>query len=256
MTTRWPANALAFHPTLPLLAIGTGAYDGGWAYEGELLLLDLSTGATVSLLEHPREVRRLTWQDPETLALVLAIPCDEDEKTFGTTALACTIRRDDWARATAGMLQMPYGEVPHADESPTDPAVAAAVVDQLCTQRGLAWTPRREVWAVQALADGRVLAALGRVALECWTPTSHDCAWRVPTDGTGCQVIVLPGGRTALALTQTAGSYHAGRWTYEPSVVVEIGLNDGAVRATRQAASRAIMVSRADGRWALRDTSA
>ncbi|GLY03095.1 hypothetical protein [Actinoplanes sp. NBRC 101535] len=106
-TTHWPVNALAFHPTLPLLVIGTGAYDGGWSYHGELLLLDLSTGATVSLLEHPREVRQITWQDPETLALVLAIPCDEDKKTFGTTSLACTIRRDDWARATPGMVEMP-----------------------------------------------------------------------------------------------------------------------------------------------------
>ncbi|MGW4946010.1 hypothetical protein ACWEOZ_31015 [Actinoplanes sp. NPDC004185] len=95
LTTRWPVNALAFHPTLPLLAVGTGAYDGGWSYEGELLLLDLSTGATVSLLADPREVRQLTWQDRETLGLVLAVPCDEDEERFGTTSLACRIRRDD-----------------------------------------------------------------------------------------------------------------------------------------------------------------
>ena len=254
VTTRWPANAFAFHPTLPLLAIGTGAYDGGWFYKGELLLLDLSTGATVSLLADPREVRRLTWQDPETLALVLAIPCDEDEEQFGTTSLACTIRRDDWDTAGAGMLHMPYGEEPYADESRTDPTVAAAVIEQLCTKRGRAWTPRREVWAVRALADGRVLAALEGVALECWTPASEDSAWQVPADGTGCQVTTLPDGRTALALTQAPAGFHTGRWTSEPSVVMEIDLNDGAVRATHRAATRVVMASRADGRWALRDT--
>ncbi|RJO70670.1 hypothetical protein D5S18_26020 [Nocardia panacis] len=254
LTTCWPVNALAFHPTLPLLAIGTGAYDGGWSYEGELLLLDLSTGATVSLLAYPREVRELTWQDPETLGLVLGIPCDEDEKRFGTTSLACSIRRDDWDRATVGMLRMPYGEKPYADASDTDPSVAAAVIERLCTERGRAWTPRRAVWAVQALADGRVLAALEGIAVECWTPTSEDCAWQVPAGGTGYQVNTLPDGRTALALTQTPRSFYGGRWTSEPSVVVEVDLNGGAVRTTLQAASPTIMVSRADGRWALRDT--
>jgi hypothetical protein len=255
LTSRWPVNALAFHPTLPLLAIGTGAYDGGWFYKGELLLLDMSTGATVSLLEYPREVRRLTWQDPEILALVLAIPSDEDEERFGTTSLACSIRRDDWDRATAGMLRMPYGEEPYAGKSQTDPAVAAAVVERLCTERGRAWTPRRAVWAVQALADGRVLAALEGIALECWTPTSEVSAWQVPTDGTGCQVTTLPDGRTALALTQTPSRYHGrGRWTSEPSVVVEVDLNGGTVRTTHRAASPAIVASRADGQWALRDT--
>ncbi|BEL05049.1 hypothetical protein Q0Z83_032400 [Actinoplanes sichuanensis] len=254
LTTEWPAKALAFHPTLPLLAIGTGSYDGGWSYEGELLLLDLSTGATVSLLAHPREVRQLTWQDPETLALVLAVGCDDDEERFGTTSLACTIRRDDWTRATAGMLRMPYGEEPYLGESRTDPALAAAAVERLCMERGLAWTPRRAVWAVQALADGRTLAALEGIALECWTPTSEARAWQVPTDGTGCQVTPLPDGRTALTLTQTPHAFHGGRWTSEPSVVVEVDLNDGDVRETHQAASPAILVSRADGRWALRDT--
>ncbi|SDS94404.1 hypothetical protein [Actinoplanes derwentensis] len=251
LTTRWPANTLAFHPTLPLLAIGTGRYDGGWAYEGELLLLDLVTGVTVSLLQHPREVRRLTWQDPQTLDLVLAVPCDEDTKRFGTTSLACAIRRDDWDRATDGMLRMPYGEEPYPDECPTDPADATAVLEQ---RLGRAWTPRRAVWAVRGLPDGCVLAALDGIAVECWTPTSPDHAWRVPSDGTGYQVTTLPSERTALTLTQTTHSY--GRWTTQPSAVVEVDLDTGAVRTIHRAAAPSVMVSRADGRWALRVTEA
>lgn len=69
-TTRWPTNAIAFHPTFPLAAIGTGAYDGGWSYEGELVLLDLIAGTTVSLFDYPREVRQMAWRDPQTLDLV------------------------------------------------------------------------------------------------------------------------------------------------------------------------------------------
>ena len=50
----WPVNTVAFHPELPLVAIGSGAYDGGWLYEGELTILDLDTGRSVSLLDEER----------------------------------------------------------------------------------------------------------------------------------------------------------------------------------------------------------
>ncbi|MFG3419128.1 hypothetical protein ACIBTZ_09440 [Micromonospora sp. NPDC049460] len=252
ITTRWPTNVIACHPTLPLAAIGTGAYDGGWAYEGELLLLDLTTGTTVSLLAHPREVRQIAWRDPQTLDLVLAIPCDEDEKRFATTSLACSIRRDDWDRATEGMLRMPYGEAPVPDGPRTDPAVAVTTIERLCRERGLRWAARRGVWAVDSLSDGRIVAALEGVRLECWSSTVEESLWRLPVDGAGRQVKVLPEGRTALVLTQTPHRFEGGWWTVDPSVVAEVDLDDGAVRAIHEPAFSAVMVSRTDGWWALR----
>lgn len=253
-TTRWPANTIAFHPTLPLVVIGTGAYDGGWAYEGELLLLNVNTGAAVSVLAHPREVRQAAWSDPQTLDLVLAIPCDEDEQRFGTTSLTCSIRRDDWDRATAAMLRMPYGETPVPEGPRTDLALAATTIERLCHQRELSWTARRSVWAVDALPDGRIIAALEGVRLECWSPASEEPLWRLPSDGTGCQVNVLPKGRTALAVTQTARRFEDRRWTIGPSIVAQVDLDTGAVETIHEPAWPAVVVSRADGWWALRGT--
>lgn len=48
--SRHPVNAMAFHPTLPLLAVGSGEYDGGYYFVGELLLLHLETGTALSLI--------------------------------------------------------------------------------------------------------------------------------------------------------------------------------------------------------------
>ncbi|MGI5244585.1 hypothetical protein [Dactylosporangium sp. CA-139066] len=253
VTTGWPANAIAFHPTLPLVAVGTGSYDGGWSYEGELVLLDLTTGAAVSLLQYPREVRRVAWADPQTLDLVLAVPCDEDEEQYATTSLACSIRRDDWDRATARMLRAPYGETPVPDGPRTDPAAGAAIVEELCRERGRPWAPRRAVWAVESLPGGRILAALEGVRLECWSPTSDEPLWRLPSDGTGCQVKVRPGARTALVLTQTPNRFEDRGWTHDPSVVTEVDLADGAVLATHEPGSHVVLVTRADGGWAWRD---
>ncbi|MFD0428683.1 hypothetical protein ACFQ60_14410 [Streptomyces zhihengii] len=34
LLSRYPVTAMAFHPTLPLLAVGSGEYDGGYFFEG------------------------------------------------------------------------------------------------------------------------------------------------------------------------------------------------------------------------------
>ncbi|MYW97469.1 hypothetical protein G3I59_44385 [Amycolatopsis rubida] len=61
VSLHWPVNALAFHPELPIPAIGSGAYDGGYFYEGELTVLDLESGRATSLSRERREVTELRW---------------------------------------------------------------------------------------------------------------------------------------------------------------------------------------------------
>lgn len=250
VTTVWPANALAFHPTLPLLAIGTGSYDGGYRYEGELLLLNLATGDSVSLLADPREIRGITWRDPHTLDLALAIACDDDEEHFGTTTVTCSLRRDDWQQATAGMLRPPFDEQPLPDHEPADPVAAAAVLEELSAT----WTPRGAVWAVQTLTDGRILAAAEDGDVQCWTPGSDIPVWRTPTGGGAYQLLTLPGEQQALVLAQPRGEYSNGWWRTPPGAVLDVDLGDGTVRATHRTDVPAVLVGRSDGRWALRDT--
>lgn len=74
----YPVRSLAFHPVLPLLAVGTGRYDGGYSFQGELLLIHLDSGDAVSALQYPREVISLEWRGETALRLVLA-PCDDWE---------------------------------------------------------------------------------------------------------------------------------------------------------------------------------
>ncbi|MFI5931896.1 hypothetical protein [Actinoplanes sp. NPDC051494] len=96
------AVALAFHPTLPLLAVGSGSYDGGYFFEGELLLLDLETSAAVSLFEHElgRQVLGLEWLNDYELRLLLAPPDDWQDRAAWAEGHVAVVRRDDW-RAVA-----------------------------------------------------------------------------------------------------------------------------------------------------------
>ncbi|MCP6756782.1 hypothetical protein NL533_34670, partial [Klebsiella pneumoniae] len=60
---RWPINDLAFHPREPLLAVATGSYDGGWAFEGELVVWNWETGERAAPLGACREVDRCRFLD-------------------------------------------------------------------------------------------------------------------------------------------------------------------------------------------------
>jgi len=82
--TRWEVNAIALHPTRDELAIGAGSYDGGYMFEGQLLIWNWRTGASHSELTENREARRVVWHGDE-LEVNVAPATDEDptgEMTF------------------------------------------------------------------------------------------------------------------------------------------------------------------------------
>jgi hypothetical protein len=239
ITTDWPVNAVAFHPTLPLLAIGTGSYDGGYAYEGELLLLDLRSWQVTSVLEAHREVVSLAWDDEWTLGIAVMPRTDEEPEE----PLLLTARRPDWDAPRAKMITIP-DSMPVAPT--TEPVDARVVVEGLCRDRGVHWAPRRRVWAVHALADGSVLAASEGVALERWAPGADRPTWSVP-GAVGCQIKVAPDERTALVNVQPRN------WD-GPGTIKTVDLGTGVVTSEHDLGFSAVLVDRADGVCAARDT--
>lgn len=74
----FPIQDIAFHPTETLLAIGTGSYDGGWNYLGQLLLWNWERNQCESLLAESREVVRVRFDDNGALTFLLR-PRDDEE---------------------------------------------------------------------------------------------------------------------------------------------------------------------------------
>lgn len=95
LRSRHPVHAMAFHPTLAVLVVGTGAYDGGYFFEGELLLLHLETGEAASLIEHPRgrQVLALEWLSDCDLSVVTAPPGAARAGHPGRPRIAGAMRR-------------------------------------------------------------------------------------------------------------------------------------------------------------------
>ncbi|WP_404869932.1 hypothetical protein ACI1MP_30170 [Kitasatospora griseola] len=234
---RFPVHALAFHPDLPLLAIGTGSYDGGYFFDGELLLLDLESGAAVSLFEHRsgRQVLGLEWLDGRSLRLLLAPPDDWRDRAAWQEGHLAELHRDDWravapASVPPAELAGPRLAVPRPDGA----AAARLLLDGLHS----GWEPRGPIGAVEELADGRLLLAMPEVVVECRTP-SDTVAWSLRREGYGGEFAVAAGRRSVFVRAA------------EPPSVAEHSLTDGSLLARRELPGRFTLLACADGLPAL-----
>ncbi|MFC8449298.1 hypothetical protein [Kitasatospora sp. NPDC057223] len=106
LSSRHPVNAMAFHPTLPLLAVGSGEYDGGYHFEGELLLVDLDTGTVLSLIAHHlgRHVIGLEWLNHHELRVLMAPPDDYKDSKAHVEGHVAVLHRGDWTTVGASSL--------------------------------------------------------------------------------------------------------------------------------------------------------
>jgi hypothetical protein len=76
---RYPINAVAFHPSESWAAVCTGSYDGGYMFEGGVLLWNWETNETRNLLGESREVVACRFLDEGRKLAILLRPRDEQE---------------------------------------------------------------------------------------------------------------------------------------------------------------------------------
>ncbi|MEU8777067.1 PQQ-binding-like beta-propeller repeat protein [Streptomyces sp. NPDC048606] len=231
--SRYPVRCLAFHPALPLLAVGTGRYDGGYAFEGELLLIDLDSGAVVSALEHPREVLDVRWRDASALRLVLAPYDDHENPRAAEQGHTVVVDRADWSAVGprgvgARELRAPAHPFVRADHG----APARRTLADLATGAGgPPWSPRRRVWAVEGMRDGRVLAALDGVLAEAWLPSGERC-WAVEDEEGGRQLVPASDGASVWTNAERLGRRKGRHWETSPTRLARIAVDTGRVLET------------------------
>ncbi|MER5473538.1 PQQ-binding-like beta-propeller repeat protein [Streptomyces sp. NPDC002685] len=230
--SRYPVRSLAFHPTLPLLAVGTGRYDGGYFFEGELLLVHLGSGTVVSALPYAREVLDVAWLSERELRLVLA-PCDDWENPEaheqGHTVVVARAEWDAVGERTIGNEEL---------SAPAEPAARSdrgartrRLLTDLAAAAGRQWSPRRRVWAVEGREDGRVLAALDGVLAESWLP-SGDREWVVEDDEGGRQLVAAADGTAVWANAERRGHWRGRGWERDAPRIARIAVDTGQVLET------------------------
>ncbi|MGW5640688.1 hypothetical protein ACWEWQ_39085, partial [Streptomyces sp. NPDC003832] len=225
--SRHPVCAVEPHPELPLVAIGTGRYDGSWDFEGQLLLLHLETGRVTDLLAKSRQVRHLRWLEDGGLAMLIS-PEDKDGGFREGYELA--VAADDWLTAPAGLVDPATARHPMVESGLLyDPGVE----DALARLTGGRWRRRLDVRDLAVLADGRVLATGKNTDLECWDPAGTR-VWALPGDGEGSvRVEAAPDGESAWVTYQGHRRDEAtGRLVNRATTVRRIATRDGAVLDT------------------------
>ncbi|MFJ9365863.1 hypothetical protein ACIRRA_15805 [Nocardia sp. NPDC101769] len=257
--SRWPVHSVAFHPTLQVVAVGTGAYDGGYSFEGELLILDLRSGQSTSVLCWAREVLHVEWAGERALRVVVAPPDDFPDGHYDAKAhsyaFSAVVERFDWSNVAGGSVQP--GELSGQQvefQRPATGVEASRGIESLAALIGQRWQPRLRVWDVQELPDGRVLACGEGVLAESWLPDGQ-LEWRVRDEEGGRQLVVRAGQLDAWV------NVERGQWRWvdeervtESPLVVRVSLADGKVLDSLRLDSSVTLTTRDDGWLALRST--
>ncbi|MFC8660755.1 hypothetical protein [Streptomyces sp. NPDC057199] len=214
------------------MAVGTGRYDGGYSFEGELLLIHLDSGDVLSALQYPREVLSVEWRSETALRLVLT-PCDDWENPQAhEQGHAVVVARSDWG--AVGQRAIGAQEL----AAPAEPVVqqdhgtkARRILADLATSAGRQWSVRRRVWAVEGMEDGRVLATLDGVLAEAWLP-SGDLHWAVEDEEGGRQLVLASDGASVWTNAERRSRRKGGRWETSAPRVARIAVDTGQVLET------------------------
>ncbi|MCX5129281.1 PQQ-binding-like beta-propeller repeat protein [Streptomyces sp. NBC_00347] len=228
----YPVRSLAFHPTLPLLAVGTGRYDGGYSFEGELLLIHLDSGDVVSALPYRREVLGVEWRSETALRLVMAPFDDWENPQAHEQGHAVVVVRSDWGAVGRGAIRAEELAAPAEPVvQPDHSAEARRILTDLAASADRQWSVRRRVWAVEGTEDGRVLAALDGVLAESWLP-SGDLQWAVEDEEGGRQLVPASDGSSIWANAERRNRRKGRRWETGAPRVARIAVDTGQVLET------------------------
>ncbi|GEB56474.1 PQQ-binding-like beta-propeller repeat protein [Streptomyces gardneri] len=247
LTVAMETETMAFHPTLPLLAIG---FDNGDAYmrEGRLVLLDPTSGHRVDFADPHWGVELIRWTDASTLELTFCAMHDGVEFERSGAVVA----REEWRGLAPDAVDLsalrkqplaPDAPLPYPDRGP-----APQVLRALAERAGLTYEGRGGVRAVAGLSDGRVLATRKHTALECRAPDGT-LLWSVPAPSAvgGTRIEVSADERTARVVV--AGPDSRTRTDFPL-----VDTSDGTVLDNPSVPFSAALSARTDGAWAIRDT--
>ncbi|MEC3915083.1 hypothetical protein [Nocardia sp. CDC160] len=241
------------------MAVGVGAYDGGYAYEGELLIFDLRSGRATSVLRGSREVLDVEWAGGQALRVVVAPPDDFPDGRYDAEArsyaFSAVIERSDWSDVAGGSVwsEELAGERIEFDRTTTE-LKAKRSIELLSEVVGEPREPRLRVWDVQELPDGRVLSCAYRVLAESWLPDGK-LEWRVRDEYGGRQLAVRAGQRDCWVNVERPPWRLVGsERVNEPQLVARVSLADGKVVDSLRLDSPVMFTTRDDGWLALRAT--
>jgi hypothetical protein len=188
----FPINAVAFHPFQSWLAIGTGIYDGGYYFNGELWAWNWETGERRRLLGESREVAACRFDDEGRLEVLVRPPTDEefDFTTYFRLVLnelsPTTEDRDGGDPRLNGLPQVDPATLGFRVSDNKLPELSA---EELDTLRSAGYEQRHRVWDLAWLSDDRIAAVHDCCHLEIWSLASDRRELHLTGTGHGIELL-------------------------------------------------------------------
>ncbi|MFH8484713.1 hypothetical protein [Streptomyces longisporoflavus] len=193
---------LAFHPVVPVLAVGTEDGDE-FALQGGLHLYEPETRRRTDVAVAGAGVPALRWRDARRLDVTFAEPVIDFDDPGRVTWTRAVAEHDDWHGVTADVLaaQISWPRVPVKIDGSSFRGQRIEEPERyladLAAQRGRVWARRPGTSVLEVLSDGRMLVSvLTGALLECWSPHGT-LLWSVPApddafERSGCRLYVTP----------------------------------------------------------------
>ncbi|MEU6678904.1 hypothetical protein [Streptomyces sp. NPDC046925] len=249
---------LAFHPVVPVLAVGTEDGDE-FALRGGLHLYEPETRRRTDVAVAGVGVTALCWRDARRLEVTFAEPVIDFDDLGRVTWTRAVVKRDDWHGVTADVLaaqiSWPQVSVKVDGSSIRGPRITRPqrYLADLAAKRGRAWTRRPGTSVVEVLSDGRMLVSvLTGALLECWSPDGA-LLWSVPAPDdpfqrSGCRLYVTPD-EESVWLPVTKGDSGNPR-----TLLRRFALADGTQLAEQLHDFPVAIAARTDGAWVAQDS--
>lgn len=185
--TNYPINDLAFHPKEPIIALGTGEYDGGYCHEGNLLIWNWETGEIRSVLEDSIDVRRVRFSDRgDSLEIFTTTPADEN--CLGYDEIDHYLHRDISLAAQGHKLEF-NSPIKRDDSGFLKPTH----VDCLAELRKLSpeYVVRSFVEDIAWTLLGEIANTLPGTRLEIWDSSGQRLVNHLGTNDSGTELLIV-----------------------------------------------------------------
>jgi hypothetical protein len=200
---RFPVNDIAIHPVLPIIAIATGRYDGGYAFEGALLIYYWEENTAFSVLNEIREVTHCRFSDDGDTLTILVHPItdadfDWDFEQASNTYYQCTLPTSSLTPAPPGNPQSLPSDPRLMGLPPVDPTILGFSRDRIeradliisvttwAASHGKTFEERHHVWDLVWLPHNRVAYLHSGCLIEVFDINSRESVqWPLPVTLTG-----------------------------------------------------------------------
>jgi hypothetical protein len=178
---RWPIHEIAIHPQGTAVALATGSYDGGWLFDGELVVWWWKEGHVVRPVQG-REIARVRWAADDHVR-VLARPPDDEQGDDAFRTFHGGVLDAHW--------QSSGGSIRTEPSRPEDVGFDGAIA-QSGPREWVDPPPRPKIWDVGLLEGGSVLAVGDDALAEIWDEKLARRR-RLVVEGRGVQVLQVAG---------------------------------------------------------------